>query len=454
MTDTARSSPDPLAPSRERRLGPPGETSCPSVHAPFHQVDGALVRVRLPGGVLSAEQLFKVSRAARDFGTGVELTSRGNLQIRGVAAADVAELERVLVSAGVTLADPRAERRRNVMASPTAGRDPDELCDPRSLVAAATALLTQEAYANLSDKFGLVIDGGGRVHVRHRKQDFGVGAVRLLDGTWGFELRLGEALDAGRDGEDDDVVLVTPEGVTSVLRAVLEVVASSPEGRAAPLVADLGAREAWRRVEAVGGHALARLRRSDLVPRAPATAPLGVLAQRQTGFEMVGALAPLGRTSGAVLAAVARWADELGSGVHVTPWRSLLVVDVPRDAAPATLARLSELGLVTDANDPALGVVACSGCRGCPAAFVDTLRDATALASALREATARQPFTVHLSGCAKRCADSTTEFDVTLVGTGPGGTYDVISGDARAEPVRGVDPAAALAIVLDAAAAK
>ena len=459
MIDIPRPVPDlagaSRAPSGESISGSGARTtSCPSVHVPFNQVDGALVRVRLPGGVMSAQQLAQVARAARSYGTGVELTSRANLQIRGVARGDLEELERVLVLAGVTVADPALERRRNVMASPTAGRDANELIDTRPLVAEAIALLAAESNENLSPKFGLLIDGGGRVHVRERKQDLSVGAVRLLDGSWSFELQLGEALAAGGA---DAAVLVAPDRVTVVLKAALDLVASSPEahGRTSQLVAALGAGEVLRRVEARCGETLRRIARGDLAPLDPSGPPIGVMVQHQRGYSMVGAMPPLGRTTGAILDAVAQLADEVGSpSVYVTPWRSLLVVDVPDAEAAKTLARLSQLGLVTDANDPALGVVACAGSRGCPASSVDTQRDATALISALRDAPENAPFTVHLSGCAKRCADATTNFDVTLVGAGLPGTYDLVRRSARAPETtrRGLDAATALELVLDASA--
>jgi len=51
---------------------------------------------------------------------------------------------------------------------------------------------------------------------------------------------------------------------------------------------------------------------------------------------------------------------------------------------------------------------------------------------------------VHFSGCSKRCADSTTTFDVTLVGGPAPGTYEVVTRDL-------LDADDALASVLSAA---
>jgi sulfite reductase beta subunit-like hemoprotein len=52
-----------------------------------HQAaDGALARVRLPGGMLTPGQLGTLAGVAEEFGSAtLELTARGNLQIRGIS---------------------------------------------------------------------------------------------------------------------------------------------------------------------------------------------------------------------------------------------------------------------------------------------------------------------------------------------------------------------------------
>ena len=103
--------------------------ACPSVHEPFAQLDGALVRIRVPGGLLSSRQARRIAEAACAHGTVLEITSRANLQIRGVRTGSHHLLVEELVAAGVTLADAAADARRNVLASPTAGIDVSEISD-------------------------------------------------------------------------------------------------------------------------------------------------------------------------------------------------------------------------------------------------------------------------------------------------------------------------------------
>ncbi len=93
--------------------------ACPGVFAPHDAADGALARIRLPGGVIGAAALRVVADCAQELGDGrVHLTSRGNLQLRGLSRSGA--LAARLADAGL-LPSATHERVRNVLASPLAG---------------------------------------------------------------------------------------------------------------------------------------------------------------------------------------------------------------------------------------------------------------------------------------------------------------------------------------------
>ncbi|MGW4248717.1 precorrin-3B synthase, partial [Nocardia sp. NPDC004722] len=90
--------------------------SCPGVLRLHEAADGPLARIRVPGGRLSPEQLQSLAAAAVDLGDGnIELTSRGNVQLRQVR--DAAALTDRLTEAGL-LPSATHERVRNIIASP------------------------------------------------------------------------------------------------------------------------------------------------------------------------------------------------------------------------------------------------------------------------------------------------------------------------------------------------
>ena len=121
---------------------------CPTVHRPMPTGDGLLARVKPFGGRLSAAAALALAEAAGAYGNGVlELTGRGNIQVRGLH--DPAAFARAMVAAGLADADPVREARRNVVTVPP--------CDD-GLVAEVEALLAETA--GLSEKACVVVRGG------------------------------------------------------------------------------------------------------------------------------------------------------------------------------------------------------------------------------------------------------------------------------------------------------
>jgi precorrin-3B synthase len=98
---------------------------CPGALRVHDAVDGGLVRVRVPGGYLTGAQVAALAAASAAFGDGsVDLTSRGNVQLRGLRSTD--GLGEALADAGL-LPSATHDTARNIVASP--------LQDLRSVVA-------------------------------------------------------------------------------------------------------------------------------------------------------------------------------------------------------------------------------------------------------------------------------------------------------------------------------
>lgn len=94
--------------------------ACPGALRPHQAADGALARIRLPGGMITAAQLATLASVASDFGSAtLELTARGNVQLRGIR--DVAAVADAVAKAGL-LPSATHERVRNIVASPLSGR--------------------------------------------------------------------------------------------------------------------------------------------------------------------------------------------------------------------------------------------------------------------------------------------------------------------------------------------
>ncbi|GAA1955639.1 precorrin-3B synthase [Amycolatopsis minnesotensis] len=333
-------------PARDRR------DACPGVYATHPAADGALARVRLPGGRVSSAQLVALAAVAAEFGDGaLHLTSRANLQLRGLPDGDPRVIER-LGAAGL-LPSPTHERVRNYLASPISGG----LVDVRPLVRSLDeTVCAVPALANLPGRFLFALDNG-RGDLSGERADLGwqaltpdYGAI-LFDGT-DTGLRVPASAAAG--------ALVRLAVVFTEIRGAAWRLRELPDPT--PLIEAARAIRAARmpprrlpstRVE-LGGHG------AELCV-AP---PLGVL-----------------RADDAYLLA------SLAGEVTITPWRSIVLPDA------SVAGRLP--GFLAGQDAPGAGVSACIGRPGCARA----LADVRSLASQALE----PGLTAHFSGCDRRC---------------------------------------------------
>lgn len=131
---------------------------CPSLYEPMATGDGLLVRVKPPTARLSSAALRALADAVARCGNGViELTRRGNLQVRGLSASGVPGFAAAMAAAGLADPDPAVERRRIVMPPPLAGDDPAVATEAVALAEAIEGIVPQ----GLPPKFCIAIDGGG-----------------------------------------------------------------------------------------------------------------------------------------------------------------------------------------------------------------------------------------------------------------------------------------------------
>ncbi|MFI9592620.1 precorrin-3B synthase [Nonomuraea sp. NPDC052265] len=373
---------------------PVGESSgrtrpdaCPGALQVHEAADGPLARVRLPGGAVSAAQLGVLARCAAELGAGViELTSRANVQVRGLRSPEV--FAGRIAAAGL-LPSPAHERVRNILASPLSGRGPDGLLDVLAMAEALDrALCARPRLAALPGRFLFALDDGTR-------DVAGLGA----DVTY---VATGRLLLAGTDTG----LTVAPDAAVPLMidaaEAFLdELSADAPRAWRIRELPDGPARITTRLRDAPSGIA-ARLRNSgpgrmDATPasgsaRRPSA---GRIAQRD-GRVAIEALVPLGRLTSAQAGALA----DTGRPVRLTPWRTVVLPDLSPGEADRAEQALAAIGLATDPDSPWAGVTACTGRPGCAKALADVRADARRW---VRDRAHAPATPVHWAGCERRC---------------------------------------------------
>lgn len=362
--------------------------ACPSLDEPMRTGDGLLARLRIPRGRLTPAQLAAIAALARQDGNGLmEITARGNLQVRGLSEESRWPFAQAIEA--ITL----VERGLVVETSPLAGEDPDEIADPLPLAKAIRAL-APPLNGRLAPKVAVIVDGGGQIGLASLKADIRLTA--LAGGFW--------AMSVGGGGAE----------------AISEQDAMARVGSVLGQLAELGP----------------GARGSDLAGQAVSPLPRGkavVGTFRLRSGSATGITLPFGGASAQAMEALAGAAERDGvASFCLAPRHGLLAVD----AGPGFFAAAVALGFITTDDDPRIRVSACIGSEGCASGYIAARTIAAQLASHVAPG-----HHLHVSGCAKGCAHP-RRADVTLVGRLEG--YGLVIGGTAGDTPRAVLRAAQL----------
>ncbi|WP_127114296.1 cobalamin biosynthesis protein CobG [Shimia sediminis] len=341
---------------------------CPGAYRPMMSGDGLVVRVRPMLARVTREQVLGLCAAAQEFGSGViDLTSRANLQIRGVREDDHEALLQRLAGLDLLPDDPVLEGRRNILITPfwQAGDETHALAQDLT-----------ERLAELPEmpaKVGFAIDTGVAPMFHENSADF-----RLERTPSGELIVLADGMTRGR--------VVARDAAVDALIEMADWFAArrGDTRRMAPLMLKTQLPADWQ----------GTLRAAPAPALTPGTTEGGAIYG--VGFGQMDArrLAALMDATGA-------------EAMRVTPWRLILLEG-------AELFETSDF--ITRADDPLLRVDACPGAPLCEAASVDTRSVARELAHVITGP-------LHVSGCAKGCARP-RRCRTTLVGRG--GAFDLV----------------------------
>lgn len=369
---------------------------CPGAHRPMMSGDGLVVRIAPRLGRLTQDQARALAELSLRYGNGlIDVTARGNLQIRGVVEGDHAALVSRLIAHGLIANDAETETRLTMSVTPF-WAEGDET---HGIAEALITALEAASDLTLPSKFGFVVD---------------CGAAPVLRATSG-DIRIERAAD-GLECYADGAMLGCPVTAEDAAETALELARWFVTSGGAP-----DGRGRMARHLATG---------ADLPPRF-AHVPVGDMAgpRFEPGKTDAGRL--IGTGFGQIPAATLEKLAEIAP-LRITPWRMILLEG-------AALA--PDLpGLIHDPNDPLLRVDACPGAPLCTQAHAETRSLATQLAPHVSGS-------LHVSGCAKGCARQAPA-DVVLTATDAG---FALAQNARAgdTPVHtGLSPAQVLGQVL------
>jgi len=373
-----------------------------------------MVRLRLPNGVIHADQLEVLADAVDRCGEwgSADLTTRQNIQLRGLLLEDMAPLLSAMQAVGLTSRQSGHDNPRNITGNPFAGIDPEELVDTRPLVEAIQArLLADDAPRNLPRKFNIAVGGAPDSFLLHNDLAF-LPADR--DGELGFTVMVGGFFSAQRNELAIPLGLwLRGDQLPGFSLAVLRHFErcgnrqARNKSRLMYLVDELGL-EAYRQAvlaefSGLGGQADPH-DGQHRVTRAPRSG-LGVQPQQQAGLHWVGLSVPVGRLDAQAMAELAAVARRHGSGeLRLTEAQNVLIVNVPEERLQALLAEPLLQRFSPTPGSLMAEAVSCTGNRYCSFALIPTKTTAQAVVEEL-ERRLELPHAVrtHWTGCPNAC---------------------------------------------------
>jgi ferredoxin-nitrite reductase len=400
--------------------------------------DAFMMRVKVPGGRLSAAQAREIGLVADVLGEGpddspvfgnryADLTTRQDIQIHWIRIGDVPRIWQRFERVGLTTVQACGDSARNVLCCPVSGFDKHELFDALPVALAISDYFTgNREYSNLPRKFKMSVTGCVEDCAQAEINDIGLWPSRNGDGELGFNVLVGGGLSDGERMASDIDVFVSLEQALELTRGVAQLFGElgNRENRGLArmryLVQELGP-EGFRAELAArtrfslrpAGEALTKRYRGDHI---------GIHEQRQEGLFYVGCCVPVGRMSGIELVEAARLAETYGDGnLSLGTDQNFILSGIPADRVDDLVSEPLLQKYSPNPGPFVRGVVSCTGSEFCRFAVVETKERAVKWARWLdSELSDQSPenetpdkgavgggsglIRMHISGCSASCA--------------------------------------------------
>ena len=416
-----------------------------------------MVRIKLPAGTITPEQLDVMAQISDEFSRGWgHITTRQNVQVHYVELTRVPELMRRIGAVGLTSREACGDTVRNVMACHLAGACPHEQLDVTPWAEAAFEHFVRNPLGQrLPRKFKINFSGCSTDCGQAMFNDAGVVAVTrtLPDGSTeaGFRVFIAGGLGAtphpaqaleeftsredllptieavlrvfDQTGNRDNKLrarlkwVVDTLGIDEVRRRVLKVRHTLPASSTWPggipeWVQKVGDAPAGRastgEVTAVGQGAVPL----SLTPRDPYGRWVATSVVRGTANGTVSAVAyaALGDVTAAQFRALASIQRELGADVRLSNRQNVVFRNLTESQLPVLFERLEVIGMARPGAELSRDVVACPGADTCNIAVTQSRGLAAAIGEQLEAEGLGEVggVRINISGCTNSCGQHHT----------------------------------------------
>lgn len=376
-----------------------------------------MMRIRMPNGFVSSEQLRAIAELSRCLGNGVlDITTRQQIELRGFILDSIPAIWEKLQGVDLRTLQTGVDNVRNINGCAMAGLTPHELFDASAVVHDLDHIIVggkgNPEFTNLPRKFNISVTGCLDNCTHSESQDIALIPAKKRE-RLGFSVLVGGKMGSG--GFTIASHLNVFVEIYQAARVVVELIKifrdhgpreARSKCRFAFLIEKWGIPRLRAELTARMGYELAFQGR-DMRSRHHAD-HVGLSSQKQAGLMAVGLCVPTGRMNPQQMEELARLADVYGNGeVRLTTGQNAIIPNVPADR----VTKLYKEPLLKDLSprpSPFMrGMVACVGTDYCNLALIETKSRAVALSQALHEKMSREanPLTIHWSGCPAGCGN-------------------------------------------------
>lgn len=393
-----------------------------------------LMRLKVPNGIINSDQLRFYASSVEKYGPDkgvVDITTRQNIQLRGVKIEDAPDIIDGLHARNQTSFQSALDSVRNMVGNPLAGIDEQEMVDTRELCNAINDLVSLDPvtntrgnpqWGNLPRKFNIAISGSRDDYAHTHINDIGMVPCKHAEtGVMGFNIVLGGYMSIKRVAESIDSNMWIPadrNSVVTLCEAIIRIFRDEghrkdrQKARLIWLVEEYG-------VEEYKAAVVKEIESYDRGVTVEDTQPLdtspferrslmGVHEQPQEGKSRVGILVPTGRLSADECRQVADLADTYSNGeIRLTVEQNIILPNVDTDKVEDLLKESDVNGDSRLKINPGRiegNVVSCTGAEFCGLALIETKTHAESVAHKLEElVTVDKDIRIHWTGCPNSC---------------------------------------------------
>lgn len=366
-----------------------------------------MIRVRIPGGFLNAEQARVLGEIAKEFGEDyIDITTRAQIELRFIDIKDIPAIFEKMDSVGIDSYQTGVDNFRNIVTDPLDSEGFDNVLPSKELLDKLQSkfLHNYEWISALPRKFNTSITGS----ISNRCNAFGHDCCFVLAqkaGVYGYNMYLGGKV--GKIAKSADIFLLSNE-VEAAYDSIIDIFKrfgfrdNRNKNRLSFLIDAVGMDEISKAIRenagidfAIAGETMTKLDFND---------PEHGKVQLRDGSFALHVVVPAGIFSGSDLMRVAELSKKYASGeIRFDVEQSIYIMGV-KDINSLLLEPLFEKYKSVDTvykNH----LIACAGSQHCPFGVIENKSDAIEMAEYLEQKVPLQEGRVRMywSGCVKGC---------------------------------------------------